>query len=100
MENLSSDSGNKTSASTFATLIQLGTASSSHSNQAKEMRHFKQKSKIVSVYRWYALIYRKTHKAWTPRHLKLINKYSKGVGCKINIQKLIFLYNNKYLKNT
>ena len=89
---------NKTRVSTFTTIIQHSSGSSSYSNQRRKRNKRnpdqKRSSKALTVCRWHDPIHRKT-KDSIRKLLELIRKFSKVAGYKINTQKsLAFLYTN------
>ena len=88
---------NKTSVSTFTTIIQHSSGSPSYSNQRRKRNkrnpHWK-RSKALTVCRWHDTVH-KTPKDSIRKVLELISEFSKVSWYKINTQKsLAFLYTN------
>ena len=84
--------------STFTTLIQHSTGSSSHSDQTKKRNkrypNWKGGSKTFIIHRQHDSVHRKPVVS-TKKLLNLISEFGKIVGYKVNIQKLkAFLYTN------
>ena len=92
---------NKTRIPTFTIFVQHSFGSLSHISQRRKRKknnqNWKGTSKTVTVRRWHDTIQRKSYR-YHRKLLELINEFSKVVGYKINIQKLVaFLYTNNEL---
>ena len=93
---------------TLTSVIQHGIGSSSYSNQTNKIKGIQigREEVKLSLYADDMILYIENPKDSTQKLLKLINKFSKAAGYKINIQKLVaFLYTNndileKEYKNT
>ena len=93
---------NKTKVSSFTTLIQHSTGSSSHSNQKRKKinrRHPNWKGGIkLSLFTEDMIVYIENLIVSTKKLLDLISEFGKVVGYKVNIQILLaFLYTNNEL---
>ena len=103
MERFSSNSRNKTRTPTITTIIQHSFGSPSQRNKAREVNKVIQiwKEEVkVSLFVNDMILYTENPKGPTKKILETINKYSKAVEYKTNVQKSIaFLNAKKFHKN-
>ena len=97
-KSFSLDIRNKTGVSTFTTLIQHTTGSTSHSGQTRRRnkRHPKWRggNETVIICRWHDIVHRKSYRLHQ-KLFDLINEFGKVAGYKVNIQKsMAFLHTN------
>ena len=86
---------NKTSMSTFATIIQYSSESPSYSNQRRKGIRIGREEVNLSLFADDMILYRENPKGSIKELLELISEFSKVAGHKINTQKsLAFLYAN------